>query len=155
PETNAYRRQRIELARKGLAELRKFDLTHLSETQRVSADLMQWQLDTIVREEPYLDYSFPLNQFNGVNVSMIENLTVRRPLSNLRDAENYVVVLPQAAARMEEAIAEARRLAASNMIPPRFIVEATIKQMKQFVSTDAGESPLVATYEQRMRAVKA
>src|SRR5262249_57803895 len=34
PETNAYRRQRIDLARKGLAELRKFDVTHLSETQR-------------------------------------------------------------------------------------------------------------------------
>ena len=154
PETNAYRRQRIDLARKGLAELRKFDLTHLSETQRVSADLMQWQLDTIVREEPYLDYSFPLNQFNGLNVNLIENLTVRHPLSSLRDAENYVVVLRQAGTRMEEAIAEAKRLAANNTIPPRFIIEATLKQMKQFVSTDPSENPLVATFDQRMRAVK-
>jgi uncharacterized protein (DUF885 family) len=154
PETNAYRRQRINLARKGLAELRKFDLTHLSETQRVSADLMQWQLDTIVREEPYLDYSFPLNQFNGVNVNMIENLTVRHPLSSLRDAENYVVVLRQAGTRMEEAIAETKRLAANNTIPPRFIIEATLKQMKQFVSTDPSENPLVATFDQRMRAIK-
>ena len=154
PETNAYRRQRIDLARKGLAELRKFDVTHLSETQRVSADLMQWQLDTIVRDEPYLDYSFPLNQFNGVNVNLIENLTVRHPLSSLRDAENYVVVLRQAGTRMEEAIVEAKRLAANNTIPPRFIIEATLKQMQQFVSTDPNENPLVATFDQRMRAVK-
>src|SRR5262249_57974890 len=88
PETSAYRHERINLARKGLAELRKFDHTHLSEIERVSADLMQWQLDTIVREEPYRDYSFPLNQFNGVNVNMIETLTLRRPLSSLRDAAN-------------------------------------------------------------------
>jgi len=76
PETNAYRRERINLARKGLAELRNFERARLSDIQRVSADLLQWQLDNIVREEPYLDYSFPLNQFNGVNVSMIEALTV-------------------------------------------------------------------------------
>src|SRR5262245_53827522 len=154
PETSAYRRERINLARKGLAQLRNFDHAQLSEIQRVSADLLQWQLDTIVREEPYLDYSFPLNQFNGVNVSMVEALTVRRPLSSLRDAENYVAVLRQAGPRMEEAIAEASRLAANNMIPPRFIIEATLKQMKQFASTDPGENPLVTTFEQRMRAVK-
>jgi uncharacterized protein (DUF885 family) len=154
PETNAYRRERINLARKGLAELRNFDHARLPEIQRVSADLLQWQLDTIVREEPYLDYSFPLNQFNGVNVNMIEALTVRRPLSSLRDAENYVAVLGQAGARMEEAIAEANRLATNNMIPPRFIIEATLKQMKQFVSTDPSENPLVATFDQRLRAVK-
>ena len=70
PETEAYRRDRIKLARKGLADLRKFDRAKMPEIQRVSADLMEWQLDMIVREEPYLDYSFPLNQFNGVNVNM-------------------------------------------------------------------------------------
>ena len=154
PETNAYRRERINLARKGLADLQNFEHAQLSEIQRVSADLLQWQLDTIVREEPYLDYSFPLNQFNGVNVSMIETLTVRRPLSSLRDAENYVSVLRQAGARMDEAIAEANRLARNNMIPPRFIIEATLKQMQQFVSTDPSENPLVTTFEQRVRAIK-
>src|SRR5579862_6284011 len=40
PETLAYKRSRIDLARKGLAELAKFDRSKLSETQRVSADLM-------------------------------------------------------------------------------------------------------------------
>src|SRR5512146_2850624 len=60
PETLAYRRARIALARKGLAELAKFNRSELTETQRVSADLMHWDLDAIVREEPFLDYSFPL-----------------------------------------------------------------------------------------------
>src|SRR5579863_1338024 len=41
PETLAYRRTRIELARKGLAELAKFDRSKLNPTQHVSADLMQ------------------------------------------------------------------------------------------------------------------
>jgi hypothetical protein len=52
PESEAYRRERIALARKGLAELRKFDLSKATDTQRVSAELMEWQLDTLVREQP-------------------------------------------------------------------------------------------------------
>src|ERR1700736_5342770 len=49
PETLEWRRGRIQLARRGLAELGKFDHARLSETQRVSADGMRWPLETVVR----------------------------------------------------------------------------------------------------------
>ncbi len=155
PESEAYRRDRIRMARKGLAELRKFDRSKMPDVQRVSADLMEWQLDTLVREEPYLDYSFPLNQFNGVNVNMVEALTVRYPVTTERDAENYVAVLGQVSARMEEAIADSGRLAGKGMIPPRFIIAATITQMKQFIAMPADQNPMVTTFEQRMNAISA
>ena len=150
PQTEAYIRERIALARKGLAQLRKFDRTRMSDTQRVSADLMEWQLDTVTREEPYLDYAFPLNQFNGVNVSLVEFLTVRHPLSNDHDAANYVAALGQVTTRMDEAVNEAKRVAAKEMLPPRFIIQSTLTQMKQFVATPAAQNPLVTTLEQKM-----
>jgi uncharacterized protein (DUF885 family) len=155
PDTLAYRRGRIELARKGLAQLAKFDRTRLSDTQRVSADLMQWQLDTIVREEPYLDYSFPLQQMSGANINLVEVLTVRHPLASEKDAVNYLAALGQVGARMDEAIAESRRLAAKNVLPPRFILQATIKQMSSFVDQPPAQNPFVAVFEQKMEAVKA
>src|SRR5438477_9111548 len=55
PRTLAWRNERIALARKGLTELRRFDRARLTEVQRVSADVIEWQLDTIVREEPWLN----------------------------------------------------------------------------------------------------
>ena len=154
PQTSAYRRSRIQLAKQGLAGLSKFDRSKLSDTQRISADLMQWQLDTVVREEPYLDYTFPLEQMNGVNVNLIETLTVRHPLANEKDAVNYVAALGQASARMDEAIAESRRLAAKNFIPPKFILAATIKQMQGFIDPAPAQNPFVAIFEQKMEAAK-
>jgi uncharacterized protein (DUF885 family) len=71
PETEAYRRARIQLARKGLVELSAFDHSKMTESQQVSADLMRWQLDTLTREEPYLDYGFPLQQMNGANINRV------------------------------------------------------------------------------------
>jgi uncharacterized protein (DUF885 family) len=67
---------RIRLARKGLAELRRFDRARLNDIQRVSADLLESQLDTLVRGEPFLDYEFPIQQMSGANVNLVESLTV-------------------------------------------------------------------------------
>src|SRR5579864_3335788 len=149
----AWARTRVQLARKGLAELRKFDRTGMKETQRVSAEVMKWQLETVAAEEPYFDYTFPLEQMNGWNVSAVERFTVSRPLAKPRDAENYVAALGQVSARMEEAIAESRRLAAKNVIPPRFILEATIKQMQSFVDPSPGQNPFVTAFAEKMAAL--
>src|SRR5262245_50460481 len=62
PWTEAYRRARIALARSGLAGLRSLDRATMSDAQRLSADVMQWQLQAIIDGEPYYDDSFPLNQ---------------------------------------------------------------------------------------------
>ena len=154
PQTGEWQRGRLRLARRGLAELRKFDRARLTEIQRVSADVMQWQLDTIVREKPYFDYSFPLEQFNGANVSLVNTLTVVHPVLTEKDAANYLARLGQAATRMDEAVAEARRRAAKGMLPPRFVLHATIAQMKGFIAPPPGANPFVTVLAERMGRVK-
>ena len=44
PATDAWARSRRDLAKRGLAELARFDRTRLNKTDRLSAELMQWQL---------------------------------------------------------------------------------------------------------------
>jgi uncharacterized protein (DUF885 family) len=155
PLTLASARQRLQAARKGLAELRKFDSTAITETQRVSAEVMAWQLEMVVAEEPYWDYMFPLEQMNGWNVSAVEWFTVARPLSKPRDAENYLAALGQVSVRMEEAIALSRRLAAKNVLPPRFIIEATLKQIQNFLDPSPGQNPFVTVFADKIATVDA
>ena len=150
----AFRRDRVRLAQEGLRRLRSFDSTKFSDTQRVSAAVLEWHLDTIIRGERYLDYAFPLHQFGGANVLLIDHLTVRHPVITERDAENYVAALAQVAPRMEEAIAEARRIAEKGIVPPRFILHATVKQMRAFRDLPVGDNPYVTVLVEKMRAVK-
>jgi uncharacterized protein (DUF885 family) len=154
PETLAWERDRIQRARQGLAELAKFNRASLTETQRISADLMQWQLNEVVGAEPFLDYSFPLEQMSGANVGLVEAMTVRHPLLTERDAENYVAALGEVRARMEEAIDEARRLEAKNTIPPKFILQATVKQMQGFTDPSPGQNPFVTVFDGKMAAIQ-
>jgi uncharacterized protein (DUF885 family) len=152
PVTAAYQRTRIALARKGLSELHLFDRARMTDPQRVSADVMQWQLDTIVHGEPYLDYFFPLEQFGGVNIGLINALTVSHPLITESDGDDYIARLGLVGTRMNDAIDEARRIAARGLIPPRFILRATISQMQQFTATPPAQNPFVTAFAARMDA---
>ena len=126
----------------------------MTEIQRVSADLMAWQLQTIVDEEPYLDYTFPLEQFQGANVNLVNALVIVHPLVTAKDAENYVAALGQLAPRMDEAMADSRRIAAKGIVPPKFILQATTKQIQSFVDSSPGQNPLIAVLAQKMRSIQ-
>ena len=153
PETPAWRQSRVRLAARGLADLRRFDRARMTEVERTSADIMEWQLDTVAEGDPYADYTFPLEQFSGVNVNIVATLTVSHPIVTDKDAANYVARLGVVGTRMGEAAADARRLATKNMIPPRFILLATITQMKQFVAPPPADNPFVTTFGERMKDV--
>jgi uncharacterized protein (DUF885 family) len=151
--SHAYELDKIGLARDGLAELATFDRDALTSSQRVSADIMQWQLESVVDDEAFLDYDFPLEQMNGLNVSVPNQFTVVQPVATPRDAENYVARLGQIDVRMAEAVAESERLAAAGVVPPEFILTATIAQMQRFVSAPPQENPLVTVLRDKMAAI--
>jgi uncharacterized protein (DUF885 family)/quercetin dioxygenase-like cupin family protein len=154
PDTPESRHNRVLLAQKGLAELATFDPARMSDTERVSAELMQWQLNTLVEGEKYRDYQFPLEQFGGANVNLPALLTVNHPLVTEKDAVHYIARLGQVSARMDDAIAEARGLIAKNLFPPRFILRATLVQMRQFIATPPAKNPFVTAFADRMAAAK-
>ena len=63
PLTPEWRRARVALAERSLAELTRIEnAATLSESQRLSADLMRWQLDSVIRSSRYEDYFFPFEQ---------------------------------------------------------------------------------------------
>jgi uncharacterized protein (DUF885 family) len=155
PETSEWRRETVEQARRGLKELSSFDRSRMTDAERVSADVMQWQLQIIIDGEPFSDYDFPLDQFGGANVGIPNLLTVVHPVRTEGDARNYIARLREVDDRMAEASEEAARLVAKGIRPPRFILQSTIAQMQQFVGSPAGQNPLVATFVERMNGVQA
>ena len=155
PSTKQWRRERVALARRGLEQLKVFDRSRLSDVQRTSADLMAWQLGVVVEGEKYEDFEFPLEQFGGVNISLVNALTITHPLNTEKDAVNYVARLRQVAARMNEATSEASSSAEKRMVPPRFIIGVTIAQLEQFISTPAAQNPFVSSFNDRIGQVAA
>ncbi len=135
----------IALAHEGLAQLDRYDLTQESDTVRISADVMRWSLQRVIDNEAFLDFEFPLQQMNGANVGLVNQLTVVHPLRSANDAENYLTRLQLLDDRMREATAEAARRSDTGIVPPTFILQTTIDQMDRFVSDTPRDNPLATT----------
>ena len=53
PVSAAWRRDRLRFAQRGLDELAQFDLASLTDAQRLSADVMRWQLQSASTESRF------------------------------------------------------------------------------------------------------
>jgi uncharacterized protein (DUF885 family) len=149
-KARAARRQFIQ---RGLGELARFDRARMTDAQRLSADLLRYQMQSHLDAARYEEYEFPLDQFNGANVGLVSALTVSHPLRMPKDASNYVTRLGHVAQRMAEAVAEAKQLAGKDRVPPRFILDATLAQMRLFVDQPASANPFVSVLSERAAAI--
>ena len=146
PRTRDYQLQRNAMAREALVDLAAQDLSQATPTQRLASELLNWQLETLLAAEPFLDYiGLPLNQFEGANVSLPNALTVVQPLQDAKDADNYVARLQLVDDRLREAIAVAASSAERGIVMPAFIVRTTVAQMQQFIAAAPGDNPFVTT----------
>lgn len=152
--TEEWEQNRIILAQQGLEQLSNFDRALLTDEHRLSADMMQWQLQNVVDSEQFLDYDYPFQQMNGVNIGFPNYLTVIYPIFTERDAENYIAVLSQLRERIEAAIIKSEEQVANGIVPPRFILEATINSMEIFIDPEPSDNPLVTAFAEKLEAVE-
>lgn len=150
PVTRDYQLQRNALAREGLAMLAALDLTAATPMQRRAADLLRYQMERRLAAEPWLDHAvLPLNQMNGANVRIPNALTVTHPFQDATNARNYVLRLGQVSERMREAVARSAAQAKQGIVPPDFILAATLAQMERFIAGPAEDHPLTTTLLQK------
>ena len=155
PATRDFRLERIAAARRGLVALRRYGRKALSPEERISFAAMEWQLDEIVREKPFLDYAFPFEQFGGVQRRLPDFLSNIHPVRNARDAETYLARLEHVGATIDAAIAESRAQDARGVLPPAFILKSTIGQMERFVAPAPAANLLVTSLNERLGALPA
>jgi uncharacterized protein (DUF885 family) len=144
---------RIARAKEGLAELKKFDRAKLTPEQKISAEMMEYQLTDVVAEEPFLAYNFPLNQFGGVQVRLPTLMTDVHPLRNERDAENYLARLSAAGSKINQAMTIMQDRSKQGIRLPGFISVETVGQMKRFTAPEPADNILVSSFAERLKKI--
>ena len=154
PNTKEARAARLAQAKRGLAELARFDRAKLDFQQRISATIMQWQLEQTVAADQFQDQNYIFEQFGGAQVRIVNFLSQAHPIRNKRDIENYLVRLALVEGQMNENIAQARERATRGFTPPKFILKSTIEQFDRFLADAPAKNVLVASLNERAAALK-
>ena len=149
PVTQSFRAERVAMAKHGLTELDRFDAAELNESQSISAAMLRWQLEDIVRAEAFEDYHLIFQQFSGLQVQLVNFLSQTHPIRNRRDIQNYLVRLQLVAAQIDEGIAQAKERAARGFLPPDFIIQSTVAQFDRFLAGSPAQNVLVSSLRER------
>ncbi len=145
----ASRAARRTLAQEGIQALRAIDLDALDAERRLSAELMAQQLQQVIDGEAFEHLRFPLQQMSGANVWLPNLLTVIHPLASADNLDSYLARLALLPTHMDQATEQAREMAEAGVLPPDFILDATLAQMRSFIAPAPADNPLVTTLAER------
>ncbi|MFQ5943572.1 MAG: DUF885 family protein [Anaerolineales bacterium] len=114
--------------------LRTYEDDPLSPIQRTWYDIYEWYLDNQVRGHSYLYHNYPVHHFIGSYQDELSRLfTELHPMETEHDARDYVTRLSQVHRQVGQVIDGLEIREKMGIIPPRFILEMAIGQMRSYL----------------------
>jgi uncharacterized protein (DUF885 family) len=130
------------------AEIRAWDRAKLSQQEQLSYDIVLWSYDRQLASEKYPwlganDAVYPINPAFGIQKELPNFLLSSHPLKNAMLARRYVERLRAMGPVLDAVAADVARQAGLGVIPPDFIVDGNIDQMKSLIAPAPEKNALV------------
>ncbi len=143
-----------EMTREGLAMLRRYDRSRLEGQVALSYDVLEYYLQTGVDGIPYTWHGYPVNQMFGVQSSMPDFMANIHHVGSVRGARDYVTRLSKFDDKFDGLIEDLRLRESKGIVPPRFVVEKVLAQIREFRGTPPKENILFTVFEEKLRALE-
>jgi len=136
-----------------LKRLRAFGRGSLSVTDLANYDTVEFQMETRARYQPF-DYGdvgqpFVVSQLTGAYQSVPTFLDRQHQIARRDDAEAYLARLRAFAVILDQETERLRHDASLKVVPPDFLVDRTLEQMRTFRSVPPADSILSSSLARR------
>jgi uncharacterized protein (DUF885 family) len=139
-----------------LERLRAFPHASLSGRDLADYDTVAYQLETLTRTAPF-DYGdvrgyvipYVVSQLTGAYQSVPTFLDREHQIASRDDAEGYLARLREFAVVLDQETERVRHDAGLKVVPPDFLIDRTLEQMKALRSSPAADSILVTSIDTR------
>ena len=140
----AQQRRRTE-NEKYLRELETFSQAKLDEQDRLSLQLLRYQIRQGTDQEPLRVYLLPVSQMFGFHTSVFQTIELM-PTRTVKDYQNIIARLSGLPVYVDQHIANFQEAIQRGLTQPRIVVELAIKQVDVQMQPPAAESPLLAAF---------
>lgn len=154
-DTSPAREERLAMkVKRDLGILRSYAPEDLNESQQLSSAILDWFLDDVARTNAFMYYNYPVNQLDGVQISLPEFMINQHRVINERSARNYVKRLSLFGVKFNQVLEGLRLREKKGLIPPRPIVERVLVQMRDFIGVAPEENALYTTFVEKLNRVE-
>ncbi|KQZ47536.1 DUF885 family protein [Massilia sp. Root1485] len=114
----------------------------LSQRDQTSYDILDYELKTALRFEPFPEYLLPLDQMDALPITLANYSSGQQAQSlvTVKDYQAYLSRLNQLGPWIDQAIANMREGMKRGIVQPKAIMESALPQFKQLVAAKAEDS---------------
>jgi uncharacterized protein (DUF885 family) len=148
-----------QLDREGLALIRQYDQQMLKGQPQITYLVMQWYFEQNLRGHRF-DYHwvanpvfmgpYPVNHVFGVQIDLINFLCTYHKIEGRRSLRNYLTRLKRIPWKLDGLQVSIKAREDAGIIPPRFVVEKSLRQIGDFLAKDDTENPLYASFMEKL-----
>ena len=140
----AQERRRAENA-KYLRELDTFSPAKLDEQDRLSWQLLRYQIRQSDDQQPLRVYLLPVSQATGFHTSVFQTIELM-PTRTVTDYENIIARIQALPVLIDQHIVNFQEAIRRGLMQPRIVVELASRQVNAQMRPTASESPLLAAF---------
>jgi uncharacterized protein (DUF885 family) len=136
------RAHQFALYRDYLKRLHTIRRDGLAQRDQTSYDILDYELTTALRFEPFPEHLLPLNQMDALPVTLANYSSGQQaqPLATVKDYRAYLNRLTQLGPWIDQAIANMREGMKTGVVQPKAVMVAALPQFKQLVAAKAEDS---------------
>lgn len=122
--------------------LNEYDDDDLEPDQRLTKEIVQYLTNMMSDAEPFKYHTYPANQMFGIQSAFPSFMDAQHQVHTVEDAENYLSRMSELPRKFEQHMLGLKIRESKEIIPPRFVIERVLEQMREFIDTPANENIL-------------
>ncbi len=140
----------FKMVREARNILLSYEENDLSPADAMSREIALSLMDIAVEGEAFRFHNYPLNQMFGAQSNFPSFMESSHQIDDLGDAENYVARLIEVKRKFGQVLEGLRLREQKNILPPQFVIDRVLTEMRQFVATPAAEGILMTALLEKM-----
>ena len=153
--SEAHVRHLLAQGHEDLDTLRRYDRAKLTASERLSADILGWFLETAVNGgDRFFYHPYAIEQMDGIQVALPNFMVNVHPLRTRRNCEDYVARLAAFGRAFDDTIAFGRAQTGRGIVPPRFVIAKALDQLRDFTAREPKQCALYTVFAEKTAGVK-
>ena len=133
-----------------LATLRRYDRAKLGPDAQLSYDMLEYFLDIQAQGRRFDYHNYPLNQLFGAQNELPTFMATQHSVDSVKDGDNYVARLQKFPLKFQQVLEGVRKREQDGIVPPTFVVEKVLAEMRAFVAQPAQQNILYTSLAEKI-----
>jgi uncharacterized protein (DUF885 family) len=139
-----------KLLEKSHRTLLRYNHDRLNEREKQSYEILNWFLTDATNGVPWQFHNYPVNQLYGIQSELPSFMDSYHRVRDEKDARDYLRRLSLFTEKFNQVIESLEKREELGIIPPKFVIEKVLLEMKNFIDSDVEKNILWFSFRDKL-----